>query len=332
MKRIGIILSIFLVLCLCGCSQAPEASLPTFCVPASTTPTSTVAPTVPIVPETQEALVLQQAPPVVQTHATVEPSGVLIQEGSGIVIDYSNTEQGYIMVLCREENTPRLKVRLQGPSATYTYNLTPTEWTAFPLSDENGHYQVTVYRNVEGSKYAAVLSLQLDVTLEDPFAPFLRSNQYVNFDGAVKTVTQAALLTTDITDPLEKVAVIYDYVVTTLTYDQELAATVKSGYLPDLDAVLEKQSGICFDYAALMTGMLRSQGIPAKLVVGYAGSVYHAWISVWTESTGWVDGVIFFDGAAWQRMDPTFASSSHRSPEIMEFIGNNTNYSAKYFY
>ena len=34
-----------------------------------------------------------------------------------------------------------------------------------------------------------------------------------------------------------------------------------------------------------MTGMLRSQGIPSKLVVGYAGTAYHAWISVWTEET-----------------------------------------------
>ncbi len=332
MKRIGVILFLALTVCLFGCQQEPAPSLPASTAPVSSAAPDTTAPTLPVPVETQEVLILQDAPPVVQTHATVEPSGKLTQEGGGIVIDYSNTEKGYIMVLCEQDDSRRLKVRLQGPSTTYTYNLTPTQWTAFPLSDDNGQYRVTVYRNVEGSKYAAILSLQLDVTLEDPFAPFLRSNQYVHFDAAPKTVTQAAILTTDITDPLEKVAVIYDYVVTTLTYDKALAATVKSGYLPDLDAVLEKKSGICFDYAALMTGMLRSQGIPAKLVVGYAGSVYHAWISVWTESTGWVDGVIFFDGAAWQRMDPTFASSSHRSPEIMEFIGNGTNYSAKYFY
>ena len=113
---------------------------------------------------------------------------------------------------------------------------------------------------------------------------------------------------------------------------QELAKTVKSGYLPVLDAVLEKKSGICFDYAALMTGMLRSQGIPCKLVVGYAGQAYHAWISVWSEETGWVEGIIYFNGSAWQRMDPTFASSGKQSASIMSYIGDGTNYSAKYFY
>ena len=117
-----------------------------------------------------------------------------------------------------------------------------------------------------------------------------------------------------------------------ITYDKQLAANVKSGYLPVLDTVLTKKTGICFDYAALMAGMLRSQGIPCKLVVGYAGSAYHAWINVWTEENGWVEGVIYFDGTSWQRMDPTFASTGKESASIMKYIGDGKNYSAKYLY
>ena len=113
-----------------------------------------------------------------------------------------------------------------------------------------------------------------------------------------------------------------------LAQGTELAATVTSGYLPDLDTVLSKMSGICFDYAALMTGMLRSQGVPTKLVIGYAGDVYHAWINVYSSSTGWVEGVVYFDGVNWQRMDPTFASSGGAG--VMDYIGDGTNYSAKY--
>ena len=331
------------MICLCallpglfGCGKAPEPSMPAVTSPTETAPPTTLqtepVQTEPIQMEQQEAEVLQQAQPVIQLYATVEAPGIHVARGGGMVIDYSNMEKGYIMVLCEQETSQRLKVRLQGPATTYTYNLTPLQWTAFPLSDENGQYQVTVYQNVVDSKYAAVLSLPLAVELEDPFGPFLRSNQYVNFDAAPNAVTKAALLTLEMEEPLEKVAAVYDYVVETLDYDKDLAATVKSGYLPDLDMVLESKKGICFDYAALLTGMLRSLGIPAKLVVGYAGSVYHAWISVWTESAGWVDGMIFFDGAAWKRMDPTFASSGGRSEEIMKFIGDGTNYSAKYFY
>jgi hypothetical protein len=66
-------------------------------------------------------------------------------------------------------------------------------------------------------------------------------------------------------------------------------------------------------------------------VVGYAGSAYHAWISVWTEESGWVDGAIFFDGQQWRRMDPTFASSSEGDEAVMDFIQNGK-YTVKYLY
>lgn len=45
-----------------------------------------------------------------------------------------------------------------------------------------------------------------------------------------------------------------------------------------------------------------------------------------------MDGAIFFDGNSWKRMDPTFASSSSRSEQIMRFIENNGNYTVKYLY
>jgi transglutaminase-like putative cysteine protease len=122
------------------------------------------------------------------------------------------------------------------------------------------------------------------------------------------------------------VEAIFNFVVSNLTYDYEKAASVQSGYLPDLDRVLLEKKGICFDYAALMTGMLRSTGVACKLVVGYADSQYHAWISVWTPEGGWIDGVIFFDGEKWQRMDPTFAAAG--GSDAMK----NVVYTSKYVY
>ena len=77
------------------------------------------------------------------------------------------------------------------------------------------------------------------------FAPFLCANQYVNFDAAPNTVAMAAALCGGMTDPLKKVESIYYFVVNNMTYDKELASTVKSGYLPELDKVLEKKKGIC---------------------------------------------------------------------------------------
>ncbi len=279
-----------------------------------------------------EALALSSSEPALPHTVSAVASGLLVEENSDAIIDYSNTADGYIMAQYTSQTDVRIKAQVKGPGSTYTYNLTPGKWAVLPLSDGNGSYQITVYKNVTGTKYAAVLSLSIQVELKDEFAPFLHSNQYVDYDHAPKTVKKAAELTGGVRDPLKQVEIIYDFVIGSISYDEELAATVKSGYLPELDTVLERKAGICFDYAALMTAMLRSQGVPCKLVVGYAGPAYHAWISVWVEGSGWVDGVIWFNGSSWQRMDPTFASSSGNSQSILDYIGNGTNYSAKYFY
>ena len=99
-------------------------------------------------------------------------------------------------------------------------------------------------------------------------------------------------------------------IISNITYDQELADSGPVDYVPEVDRALNTGKGICFDFAALMTSMLRSQGIPTKLEVGYSGKVYHAWISVYLEETGWVDGIIQFDGQSWSLMDPTLAAGN----------------------
>ncbi len=279
-----------------------------------------------------EAVALSNSPVALPDILEAEASGTLVKQNDRAVLDYSNTADGYVMVRYTAQTDKRLKVQVKGPKTTYTYNLQQGEWTVFPLSDGNGSYQVVVYCNASGSKYAAVLSNTFSITLKDEFAPFLRPNQYVDYNAASVAVAKARELTAGKQTALDKVAAVYDFVVETLSYDKEKAATVKSGYLPVLDEVLEVKKGICFDYAALMTGMLRSQGVPCKLVVGYAGTVYHAWISVWSEDVGWIDGAIYFDGEAWQRMDPTFASSAGKSDAIMAYIGDGENYTVKYVY
>lgn len=278
-----------------------------------------------------EAVALAGAP-ALDTMLVPEASGTAAKENSKAVIDYSNTKDGYVMVKYTASTAKRLKAQVKGPTTTYTYNIDAGTWETFPLSDGNGSYQVIVYENTSGSKYATVLSASFTASMTDEFAPFLRPNQYVDYENAPKTVAKAKELTAGMTDPLQKVQAVYDYVVKNLTYDKQLAATVQSGYLPVLDSVLASRKGICFDYASLMTGMLRSQGVPCKLVVGYAGSAYHAWISVWSDETGWINGAIYFDGTSWQRMDPTFASSGRQSAAIMQYIGDGKNYTAKYFY
>lgn len=264
---------------------------------------------------------------------TPAASGRLTQKTDNAVIDYSNTADGYIMARYTGSTTAKLKAQVTGPSGVaYTYDLTAGKWAVFSLSDGNGSYKASIFQNVSGSKYATVTSVSFTAEMKNDFAPFLLPNQYVDYSAAPNSVAKAKELTKDKKDTLEQVQAIYEFVVDYLTYDKEKAANVKSGYLPVLDTVLAQKKGICFDYAALMAGMLRSQGVPCKLVVGYAGKAYHAWINVYSEETGWVNGAIYFDGDSWKLMDPTFASSGKQSKEIMSYIGDGSHYTAKYIY
>lgn len=276
--------------------------------------------------------VMTSAEPSAPSDVSVSAPGTRLEANSRGSIDYSNMEQGYVMVGCFSGTGNRLKALVDGPTTQYQYDIQGGTWVALPLSDGNGTYKITLYENVRGSSYAELVSLTTNVNLADPFAPFRRSNQYVNIANAPNTVATASQVCAGAGDALSKVAKVYDFVVKGFTYDQGKAASVQSGYLPDLDRTLAERRGICFDYAALMTGMLRSQGVPCKLVVGYAGSAYHAWIDVWTEQGGWVSGAVYFDGNSWKRMDPTFASSGGQSDAIMQYIGDGSNYVAKYFY
>ena len=320
------IVLLLLSLLLTGCAQTPEPTQPETQPPEQTLETLP-APAV----EAEAAALVQEVPPPTGVVLEPEAPGTREERCDVAVVDYSHTEEGYIMVCHFGETEKRLKVLLNGPDTTYNYDLPQGQWAVLPLSDGDGTYQAGIYRNVQGTEYAMVMLAEFPVTLQDEFAPFLRPNQYVNYLDAPNTVALGAQLCDGLEGALPKVAAVYDYVVQNLSYDEEKAATVESGYLPDLDQILEIQRGICFDYAAMMTAMLRSQEVPCKLVVGYAGTIYHAWISIWTEENGWVDGAIFFDGHAWKRMDPTFVSSAEDRQEILAFVENG-DYTAKYLY
>jgi len=261
-------------------------------------------------------------------------SGTQTNKNQKAEIDYSNAADGYIMVRFLQKTDKQLRVQVTGPSnSTYTYTLKQNgDFEVFPLSDGSGSYKVGVFEQIEGTRYATANSATISVKLKDEFAPFLRPNQYVNFTKESETVKKATELVKDVKGVYPKVEAIYNFVIKNLTYDKVLAANVKSGYLPNLDAVLKSGKGICFDYAALMSAMLRSQGIPSKLVIGYAGTVYHAWINVYSEETGWINNIIMFDGRNWNLMDPTFASTGNQSADVMKYIGDGTNYSAKFLY
>lgn len=246
-------------------------------------------------------------------------------------VDASHIAEGYIMAAYKG-SSPKVKLQLTGPDyMTYTYDLIGTEYEVFPLSAGDGIYQLGIFENVEGSQYATVFAEQIEVALSNPFGPFLYPNQYVKFNSESQVVAKSAELVLAAHDDLEAIGFVYNYVTQNITYDYEKATTVESGYVPDADEILSLGTGICLDYASVMACMLRSQQIPTRLEVGYAGDAYHAWISTYVKDKGWINGIIQFDGKNWSLMDPTFAANTGEE-ELKSFIGEGDNYVTKYIY
>ncbi len=220
-------------------------------------------------------------------------------KGSGLTVDASNIDQGYFMAKYTNKDKKKLKLRVYHGDDFLTYDLrSDGTFEVFPLSAGNGSYRVVLYKNKSGNSYSQATSIKLTVKLADENLPFLYPSQYVNYTADSTTVALSDELCKDLSSDREKFETVFEYLRRNVVYDHFLALTVKnvSGYLPDIDKTVSSGKGICFDYAAALACMLRVQGIPTRLCIGYADKTYHAWNSV------------YLDGQ-WELADATFAAT-----------------------
>ncbi|MDE6107360.1 MAG: transglutaminase-like domain-containing protein [Oscillospiraceae bacterium] len=267
--------------------------------------------------------------------ANPDPRPRQITFGQRSELDTALLEQGVVEVRYTGAAGAKLKVQITQPDgALYNYDLNSGgNWETFPLTQGDGAYTLSLLEHKEGDRYTIRDTYPLELTLADPMAPFLRPNQIVNYANG-PALTLAADLTRSQTSEAQKVATLFDYVVDHVAYDYEKSASAQPGYLPSVEDTLDSGRGICFDYDALLCAMVRSQGIPCRLVTGYTndGELYHAWVEVYCRDSDTVDGAIPITANTWSRLDPTFVSNSNRSSKILEFVTDDENYEALYFY
>ena len=244
-------------------------------------------------------------------------------------IDLTSVSDGYVAVSAVSES--RLKFQVVKDDITYNYDISSQGLPSiFPLQSGDGTYLFRIMENVTESKYTELYSASSEVQIKDEFQPFIRPNSYVNYSRASNCVKIASEMASTAADAPDLVAEIYRFIVANIKYDSEKAATVKSGYMPDPDETLASGKGICFDFASLAAAMLRSQGIPAKLICGYVApnDLYHAWNMFYTPQTGWITVDYEVTGDSWNRIDLTFAAGGANA----DFIGDGTNYTDLYTY
>lgn len=104
----------------------------------------------------------------------------------------------------------------------------------------------------------------------------------------------------------EKAAAIERYLKETYPYDLEIGPQRS-----ERDAVayflFEQRAGYCEHFASAMTVMLRSIGIPTRVVTGYTGGSFNPFTGLWevrqSDAHAWVE--VYFGSAGWIGFDPT---------------------------
>ena len=263
-----------------------------------------------------------------------QATGETVLQSEIVSLDISNNSAGYITLTYNGSNE-KVKFQISAPNGiTYTY-LVVNYFTpiTYPLTGGNGTYLFSLLESTDAEKdlYAIAFSHETEVTITNEFLPYLTPNVYSFFSSTSSTVSKGKELAAECCTDLDVIENFYHFVTQTITYDTQKAQSVTYGYIPNPDETLASEKGICFDYASLMTSMLRSQRIPTKLEVGYAGEVYHAWISCYVDEIGWVDNIIEFNGSSWSLMDPTLAANNNRSA-VQQYIGDGSKYIVKYTY
>lgn len=249
---------------------------------------------------------------------------------NGVLFDTSHLSEGYVAVLAT--SSVRLKFQVSSNGVDYYYDL-PSDGTPIscPLTAGSGSYTFTAWENTTGQRYAELDSItDVEVSLADEFQPFIRPSIYCDYDASSKSTKLANDLTADAQNEGDVLRSIYDWIVDDIAYNEGKAAQLAdaTGYLPSPDATIDEGSGICFDYASLAAAMLRSQGIPCKIITGYVSpdDIYHAWNMVYIDGT-WVDARIDVKQNTWTRIDTTFAAGSGSA-----YVGDGTTYTEQFTY
>ncbi len=234
---------------------------------------------------------------------------------TGATINRSQVSNGVVGISYISTQNKKVKVMVSKGSQKYTYDL--KENGKFPLQLGNGEYTVSVLENVSDNKYTAVKSEKVKLTSANANAVYLQSIDMISWNEEMQSIKKAKELTQGLKTDKEKATAIYKFVAGKIKYDNNKAKTVVTGYIPSIDVTLNTSQGICFDYSVLYASMMRSVGVPTKVIMGHNKDIveYHAWNEVFlSESNQWVV------------MDTTYDAPSVQKGIAIAMIKNRDNY------
>lgn len=139
----------------------------------------------------------------------------------------------------------------------------------------------------------------------DRSAPFMQ-RYAVEDDLTAEVAELAASITAETPTTYDKVRALEAWMDRNITYTRDIEPLAAGD-----DAVhhllFESRQGYCEQIGSALVVMLRSLGVPARLVVGYVPGEYDSstgtWVSRGTDAHAWAE--VYFPGVGWRGFDPT---------------------------
>jgi len=204
-------------------------------------------------------------------------------------IDVSELSNGIVKIQHDPLKQINEKIKISKDNQDFYYSV--ANHNRFPLQLGDGAYTISVLQHVADNKYRMVENKVVNLVASSQQAVFLQPIQMIYWNQDSIPIIKSKELTKDLKSDREKVAAIYNLVTQHVQYDYPKANVVTSEYIPSIDSTWNDKQGICYDYASLFGAMLRSEGIPTKLVMGRKNDIpqYHAWNEVYLKETNeWV--------------------------------------------
>ena len=210
----------------------------------------------------------------------------------GITVNKGSLGRGFVKIQGEADAELIVIINCHSPMPPDVFSLDASgEWRVFPLTRGDGVYNIQVLQLYGDQVFTLLFDHDVHLSLYNDMYPFLYPSKYVDFTDSTEAVAIASRLAGSAVNELEIVRRIYEFVTTNIRFDEEFAAEVHAGmvaqHTPNADETLRSGKGVCFDYAALMAVMLRSQGIPTRLEIGYVLGIFHAWVAVYIPGVDW---------------------------------------------
>ncbi len=131
-----------------------------------------------------------------------------------------------------------------------------------------------------------------------------------------RTIELAADLTAGLDNNFDKAIAVRDFLRDHITYNDQIDAP-PDGAEPIDYVLFEDPEGYCNYYASAMVMMLRSQGVPARVVSGYAAGEFVSDANLYRvrakDAHTWVE--VYFPNYGWIPFEPTASISPYNRPD-----------------